>query len=148
MVAGRAMAMAIALCGVGGCHSWRLAPAQPQSDAEVLVSFREPRDVVATTAEGASVRLPGARQLRGHVVRAVPETLYVRVVGAQGRRPFGRPQLGVVAVTPAPDVTVSEHVVSKTRTFFLLTGTAVVLLGLAALALSTADWNYDTPIGY
>jgi hypothetical protein len=43
-------------------------------------------------------------------------------------------------------VTVSEHVVSKKKTFFLLAGTT---LGLLALAIATADWNFgDAPPDY
>ena len=137
------MATVIALSGVGGCHSWRPAPAEPRNSAEVLISFREPRDVVAATTPGDSVRIPGARQLRGSVVRAVPETLYVRVVAVPARGGFRRPKYGVVAVTRAPDVTVSEQVVSNKKTFFLVAGTTLLTLGLLALALATADWSYE-----
>jgi hypothetical protein len=147
MLAGRTMAIMITLSGVGGCHSWRPAAAEPRNRAEVLISFREPRDVMAATTPGDSVRIPGARQLRGSVVRAVPETLYVRVVAVPARRGISRQKYGVVAVTRASDVTVSEHVVSKKKTF-LLAGTTVLTLGLVALALATADWSYDYPTGY
>jgi hypothetical protein len=92
--------------------------------------------VIAATRAGDSVRITGVRQLEGHVVRAVPETLYVRVAearrtrGSQGRVPKDVD----VAVTKAPDVTISEHVVSKTKTVVLILGA----IGLAWTGLFAA----------
>ena len=139
VAAGCTMAMVTALLSVIGCHNWRPAPPQPHNRAVVRVSYREPRDVMAVTSAGDSVRIAGVRQLEGDVVRAVPETLYVRIVAVPARG-FRSPQDGVVAVTQAPDVTVSEQVVSKTKTFALLLGaTALVSAGFFALVILCFD---------
>ena len=129
-----------ALVGVPGCRTWRPATQPLRDGAAVTVRYNEPRDVQAITASGDSINLRDVRELRGQIIRAVPDTMFVRVM--LGRRPpRGTPtENAVVAVTQTPGVSVSEQTVSPGKTLLLLVG-----IGLAVIAVYFLSWAVACP---
>lgn len=118
VVAGRSIAMAAALASAVGCHKWAPVSPQPRQGAEVRVSYPQPRDVVATTSAGDSVRIAGVSQWTGTLIRAVPETLHVQMISARGSPALVPVGPAVVAVTRASDASVTERVTDRLKTFF------------------------------
>lgn len=126
-----------------GCSTWNAVSPVPNRGAEIRVAYQPPRDVVGSRTGQDSVRAAGVTQLTGLVTRAVADTLYVQVIGTrQVRGSTGRiPGGAIVAVTQSPGATITQQRLSLTNTLITLG----VIVGVLALLLSTAEWEYDTP---
>jgi hypothetical protein len=113
------------------------------------VSYEPPREVVARYTSGDSLRIAGVREITGTVTRAVPDTLFVRLVEGPTSLSTARdvpgpgpiPRDAIVAVPQEAGVAISAYRLNKKANLVAL-GVVAALAGVLALMLATAEWDY------
>ena len=133
-VARRIGMSAILLSGVMACQKWQGNSAVPRPGVQVMITYREPRDVTVQPRGAESFTVRGVRRVHGVVERTAPDTLYVRIFSTDQVRgsPIAFTRNGVAAVIRGDDVSVAQRVTNRGKTF------AAVLLSVAAIGALVA----------
>lgn len=123
----RAVAIASVLFVGIGCHTWKSVSAAPPQGSMVRVTYAAPRDVMATDSAGDSVRIVGVSRWDGKVVRAVPDTMHVRMTSATAQAASLPQRTVMVAVVREPGATVTRRSVHLVKTVLAVWLVAVAI---------------------